>query len=161
MKKVIEIRKNGTKRVYFQNEKPSRVQAQFQKECDVNEILKKYKKTGMLTHTAKTQLQYMDHTQLPDLHTAMIQLTTAQQTFDALPAELRKRFANSPAEMYEFLANPDNNEEAVKLGLKVRIEPGPIDKSAGNKAKGRVSPTPTPEPTPTLTKTKPAPNDDD
>lgn len=160
MQKIITKRANGTKRVIFRNEKPSRVQAQFQKECDVNEILKKYKATGMLTHVAKTQIQYMDHTQLPDLHTAMIQLTTAQQAFDALPAELRKRFANSPAEMYEFLANPENNEEAVKLGLKVRIEQtGPIEKSAGNKGKARVSPTQNPETTPTKSKT--ASNDDD
>lgn len=140
--KHIEIRKNGTKRVYTTNSQVSKTEQQFAKECDVNEIMRKFMKTGQVTHLAKHQGQFVDVSEIPDLHTAMIQVAAAQQTFDLLPAELRKRFGNSPVNMVEFLQDPSNDDEAVKLGLKVRkpgldvpVQPEPSDSAVAKSSK--------------------------
>jgi len=34
-----------------------------------------------------------------------------------LPADLRARFDNDPAQLIQFLENSDNKDEAIKLGL--------------------------------------------
>jgi hypothetical protein len=35
----------------------------------------------------------------------------------ALPADLRARFSNNPEELINFLDNPENKDEAIRLGL--------------------------------------------
>lgn len=134
---IITLRPNGSKRIQTVNTEPSKTQQQFAKECDVNEIIRKYIKTGQISHLAKNQGVYADVSEIPDLHSAMMQVSQAQQAFDSLPAELRKRFGNSPVAMVEFLSNPMNDDEAIELGLKtkkpgldVTIQPEPTPKEA-------------------------------
>jgi phage internal scaffolding protein len=43
----------------------------------------------------------------------------ADENFMRLDAKVRSRFNNSPQEFLEFFANPDNTEEAVRLGLAI------------------------------------------
>lgn len=64
------------------------------------------------------QGQFADVSEIPDLLEAIKTVTSAQQTFDELPAELRRKFGNSPVNMVEYLQDPSNDIEAVKLGLK-------------------------------------------
>lgn len=118
--KIIQLRKNGTRRVFTNNKEISKTDQSFVKECDINEIIKKFNKTGQIAHLAKNQGAFADISEIPDLLEAMSTVTTAQQTFNFLPAELRKRFGNSPVEMVNFLQDTRNDEEAIKLGLKVR-----------------------------------------
>ena len=115
--KVIELRSNGTKRVYTVNNEPSMTDQQFKDDCDVNFIVDKFTKTGHLTHLAKFQGMYADVSEIPDLAEAIQTVTIAQTAFDALPAELRSRFGNSPVNMVEFINDVNNKEEAIKLGL--------------------------------------------
>lgn len=126
--KVIETRKNGSKRVYTKftedeilHQKVKMADQSFKEECDVNVILSRYMKTGQLIHVNTRTGVYADVSEIPDLMGAMTQVQHAQQAFDDLPAEIRKRFNNSPVEMINFLQDPRNDEEAIKLGLKVRI----------------------------------------
>lgn len=116
--KKIEVRKDGKKRVYTVNEEPSKTDQSFQTECDVNHIVQKYLKTGRINHLARMQGQFADVSEIPDLLEAIKTVTSAQQTFDELPAELRRKFGNSPVNMVEYLQDPSNDIEAVKLGLK-------------------------------------------
>lgn len=115
--KKIELRPNGTKRVYTVNNEPSMTDQQFKDDCDVNFIVDKFTKTGNLTHLAKFQGMYADVSEIPDLPQAMQIVSTAQTAFDTLPAELRSRFGNSPVNMVEFINNESNRDEAIKLGL--------------------------------------------
>jgi len=39
------------------------------------------------------------------------------QSFRELPAEIRNRFRNDPEELLRFTENPQNRDEAIKLGL--------------------------------------------
>jgi len=95
----------------------SRTQQQFKQECDVNHILAKYKKTGMISHLNKHQGQFGDFSNLEDYQTSLIKLQTAQESFNALPSELRSKFQNDPAQLIAFLSDPKNKEEAKKYNL--------------------------------------------
>jgi phage internal scaffolding protein len=97
--------------------KPSRTKQEFRDECDVNNILKKYKNTGLLTHMREHAGAYDDFTSFEDYHSSMNKLLEAQEAFDALPATLRKKFNNDPGQFIEFVTNKDNLEEMRDLGL--------------------------------------------
>lgn len=88
------------------------------KECDMNHILRQYQATGMVRHAKEHEGKYDDVTS-QDFQSAMFIVTEAQQMFDSLPANMRKRFANSPAEFMDFVHNPANKEEMLKMGVLV------------------------------------------
>ena len=96
-------------------------QQQFKEECDVNNILAKYRKTGLVTHLSKHQGKFGDFSSLEDYQTSIGKIQEAQQSFLQLPSELRSKFENDPAKLIEFLSDANNDEEAVKYGLKVKI----------------------------------------
>lgn len=64
---------------------------------------------------------YGDHSDMPDLRTALDRLQIAQEMFNALPADIRSRFRNDPIQLHEWVSQPANAEEAVKIGLLSRI----------------------------------------
>lgn len=96
-------------------DEPSMAQQHFKDECDVNNILRKYESTGLVTHVANGTPSYGDFSSVLEFQQAQNILIEAQDAFDALPASLRKRFDNDPAVMLEFIENPDNREEAENL----------------------------------------------
>lgn len=98
-------------------DEPSMAQQHFKDECDVNNILRKYESTGLVTHVANGTPSYGDFSSVLDYQQAQNILIEAQDAFVALPASLRKRFDNDPSLMLQFIENPDNREEAEKLGL--------------------------------------------
>ena len=103
----------------FQTTGESMTQQQFKAECDVNNILAKYKRTGMLSHIQKHQGNFGDFSSIEDYQTSLGKLMQAQQSFESLPSELRAKFENDPAQLISFLSDEKNNAEAVKLGLKI------------------------------------------
>lgn len=115
--KVITIRKNGSKRITTIINEPSKTDPSFKDDCDVNNIIDRFTKTGQLTHINSRQGQYGDFSQVPDLLTALTTINDANTMFDSLSAKIQKRFQNSPALLMEFLNDPSNEEEAIKLGF--------------------------------------------
>jgi len=97
-------------------EEPTRAQQHHKDECDINVILERFGKTGHLPVNAISGT-YGDFSGVHDYHTAINTLIAAEGEFAALPAHLRQRFANDPANLIQFLDNPDNQAEAEKLGL--------------------------------------------
>lgn len=92
----------------------------LQSEKDTNNmqlIMDKYAKTGVLDSFSNKELRYGDQTQVPDYHTAQNQIARAHELFDSLDAKVRARFQNDPAKMIEFIADGENYHEALKLGL--------------------------------------------
>lgn len=102
----------------------------MQAECDVNKIMSKYEKTGMLTHVNKFPGNYGDFTEATDYHTSLLQVMEAQEAFDALPATVRSRFQNNPGKFLEFAENPDNLDQMVEMGLATAVEAAPEPKPA-------------------------------
>ena len=105
------------------NEEDSLTEHAQAQEADVNYIMDKYKKTGHLPVLRAEGGTYSDITQVPDLASALETVTKAQEAFDALPAHIREKFGNSPVLMTNFLSDPKNLPEAVKLGLAEEIAP--------------------------------------
>jgi phage internal scaffolding protein len=103
----------------FTGEK-SRTKQSHAKECDINNIMAKFQKTGVLQHTSKYQGQYGNITSI-DFKEAMDIVVNGQNMFDELPSSIRNRFANDPAQFMDFMQNPENDPEitaeAVRLGL--------------------------------------------
>lgn len=91
-------------------------QQQFKEECDINNIMEKFGMTGLIPQNP-LEPQYGDFSGVYDYHTALNAISSAVEQFDALPATLRARFDNNPANLIDFMENPDNRSEAEKLGL--------------------------------------------
>lgn len=86
-------------------------------ECDINNIVSKYQKTGLLDHVQKHGPQYGDMSSSHDFTEAMNLVTEAQSMFEELPSSIRKKFNNDPTEFLDFVAEPENRDEMVILGL--------------------------------------------
>jgi len=97
-------------------EEPSLAQQHYKDECDINNILRQFNITGLLPESPLSP-RYGDFTGIGDYHTALNRVIAAQDEFEALPAQIRARFDNDPAQLIEFLQNSDNRPEAEELGL--------------------------------------------
>ena len=97
-------------------EEPSLAQQHHKDECDINNILRQFNITGLLPESPLSP-RYGDFTGIGYYHTALNRVIAAQDEFDALPAQIRARFDNDPAQLIEFLENSDNRPEAEELGL--------------------------------------------
>lgn len=95
----------------------SKTVASAQAECDINNILAKYKKTGLIEHARQHVGHYGDFTGIQDYQTSLNQVMAAQAMFMSLPASLRSRFSNDPGQFLDFVINPANEAELIKLGL--------------------------------------------
>ena len=91
-------------------------QQQFKDECDINNIMEKFGMTGLIPQSPLTA-NYGDFSGINDYHTALNAIIAAEEQFDALPANIRSRFENDPANLIDFMENPDNRNEAEKMGL--------------------------------------------
>lgn len=96
---------------------PSRTKQSFKDECNINTILHKYQKTGLVDHVAKHAGRYDDLGSSADYHTALNTVLAARESFESLTSSIRSKFFNDPASFLEFVQNPDNHAELVKLGL--------------------------------------------
>lgn len=115
--KITTHPKTGRVHVETVNNEPSLTQQQFKDECDINNIINRFAKTGEFLHLTSKVGQYADFSGITDYHFMLNQVLDAQSAFDSLPATLRQRFSNDPGELIQFLQNPNNTEEAIKLGL--------------------------------------------
>ena len=91
--------------------------------CNINNLMAKYEKTGILEHVSENPGQYLDLVAPESYHAAMTVVAEAATAFEELPSQVRKRFANEPAAFLAFAENPDNADEMVELGLLPRVTP--------------------------------------
>jgi len=116
MKKEIEKRANGSRRVSFITDAGSVVEGHHKNEVDINNVMKKYHVTGFLESNAR-EAQYGDFTDASDFHTMKNRIIEAESDFARLPSHLRTRFNNDPGQLLSFLDDPENLSEAQELGL--------------------------------------------
>ncbi len=90
-------------------------------ECNINLIVARYVRTGCVDHLATYGSSYGFATSV-SFHEAMNVITKADQMFLDLPAEVRRRFNGEPGEFLDFVQNPENQEEMIKMGLANRRE---------------------------------------
>lgn len=97
-------------------ESPGAVQ-EFRDECDINNIMLDVGKLGYTDWLNARQGSYEDVTDV-DFRSAMDTVLRAQEAFDALPSEVRDRFANSPERFLAACHDPAMADELVRLGLR-------------------------------------------
>ena len=140
MRNVVEIRKNGSRRILQYCEGESMTKQSFKKECDINFLIGKYQKTGQLPELMKSNPVYGDFSSVPSYHEGLNIVKVADEQFGVLNSGLRKRFDNDPAKFLNFVNNPDNLDEMYKLGLaikpKVAGEPALAGSTAAELAAG-------------------------
>jgi phage internal scaffolding protein len=108
---------------------PSLTQQQFKEESDINNIVDRFMKTGHLPDPVSMP-QYVDYEGVFDFQSAMNVVRQADENFMRMDAKVRARFHNSPQEFLEFFADPNNRDEAVRLGLAVAPPPTKGDSSS-------------------------------
>ena len=113
------------------NNEPSMTQQHFKDECDINQILARYQKTGILVEPgvgSGLSPVFGDFTDVVDYQTAQNAIIDVQETFAQLPSSLRARFDNDPAALLAFLGKEENRNEAISLGL---VNPPRINNDVG------------------------------
>lgn len=98
-------------------EEGSQTQQCFKNECDINRILDKYQKTGLVTHLSDHSGAYGDYSGDLDYQTSLNFVMSAQQAFNDLPSSIRRRFENDPGKFLDFVENPENSEALIEMGL--------------------------------------------
>ena len=96
---------------------PSMTQQHFADECDINKIMAKYQRDGLVTHVAKYQGKYDDYTVMPDFQTALNTMKEAEEMFLSIPSEIRREFENDPGKFVEFATDPENIDKMREMGL--------------------------------------------
>lgn len=95
----------------------SMTQQHFLEECDINSIMAKYRSTGVFTHVQAQAAQFGDFSEVPDYQSGLNYIMEAQDLFDSLPARVRERFGNDPAQFIRFATDERNIKELRELGL--------------------------------------------
>lgn len=94
----------------------SRTKQNHAKQCDINNIMKRYHKTGLLEHSRKHSPEYGFATS-EDFNTSMNIITKANEMFEDLPSDIRTRFQNDPGQFLDFVDDENNAQEMFDLGL--------------------------------------------
>lgn len=103
--------------------------------CDIHNVLRQYSDAGLRQLITENQArgQYADLPDDLDYQNALNTIIAGNVAFASLPSATRERFHNNPAEFLEFFSNPENQDEAIKLGLATdNRPPAPADPSTGD-----------------------------
>lgn len=112
-------------------------------EVDINKIMARIQK-GQVVMASDGQPFYGDVSEYGGLQEAIMKVQEADDLFMQYPAELREKFDNDPINFVAFLENPDNYDEALKMGLvnpKPVVDAPPAPEPVGAKSKADKPPT--------------------
>lgn len=117
-----------------------RTQQSFRDECDINVLMKRFEQSGVLPSARDDVPQFADVSSM-SFESSMQQVAAVSGAFSMLDARTRARFGNDPSAMLDFLADPLNHAEAVKMGLMAEakeVEHGSSQGVAGAESVGRA-----------------------
>lgn len=107
--------------------KGDRTKQCFKDECDINKMMARYNKSGVFPMPT-SEYKYGDFAAVPDYQSALNIVISAQRSFDSLSLEVRKRFDYDPVQFLQFVNDPVNYQEGVKLGIwNKAAEPPKVD----------------------------------
>lgn len=101
----------------------SRTKQSFGDDTNINNIMARFIQTGLVDFVNEHQGHYGDVTGW-QFHDAMNIVARSQEMFEALPASIRARFNNDPATFLDFVDNPENDAEAIAMGIMKAPEKG-------------------------------------
>lgn len=92
--------------------------------------MRRFGLTGVLPSGVR-QPTYGDFVGVSDYQSALAVIESADESFYAMPADVRARFGNDPAQFVDFCSDPANLSEMRKLGLAVPETPEPLPPGTG------------------------------
>lgn len=106
---------------------PSMTKQEFKAECDINNIIKQFSATGMVRHVSARAAEgrYEDLPDPQDFQESLAIIQQATEAFMTLPAKIRDRFHQEPAEFLAFVSDPSNIDEMRTLGIANPLAPAP------------------------------------
>lgn len=137
--KIITTHKSPSGRILRRSVKsvnnlPSETQQQFAEECNINNIMATYRRTGQINHLNRSKGIYQELAEFPpSFAEAMEIVATGKAAFGDLPSHVRSRFEHDPQKFIDFLGNPANREEAEKLGILEKAQLQKNDLNESNK----------------------------
>lgn len=84
-------------------------------EVDINKIIARHKVSGI--PLPPQNVRFGDATNVLSYEAGLASVAAAREMFSRLPARIRARFENEPANLLAFMADEANLEEAMQLGL--------------------------------------------
>lgn len=96
---------------------PSLTRQEFAEECDINVLMERYESTGVISHVNRAQPMFLDTTEYPTLQGAMDLFRQAAESFNGLPAKVRREFENDPQKFVDFASDPANVARLREWGL--------------------------------------------
>lgn len=128
---------NRPPNVKSRNSLPSLTLQQFRDECDINNLVERYNRTGTFYNALDCagrmvrMPQFGDFSDLGDFREQQQKILDIYDHFQTLPSKIRERFNNNPAFFVEFVGDEKNLDECVQLGLLARpkkVDPvAPVD----------------------------------
>lgn len=97
---------------------PSLTRQEFADECDINNIMRSYERTGVINWFSQRPPAFVDFTSVPtSLMEFMSQMHDAENAFMQLPADVRKMMDNDPVKFVDYAADPKNIDQMRAWGL--------------------------------------------
>jgi len=112
------------------------------KSTDINEILNRFQKTGLMDHVQQNEPAFADVTGY-DFQTNQNTVATIQSMFNELPASVRQEFDHDPQKYIEHIAVQDNIED-MKDGVidnpiaETTQDSSPVEDSSAPPTEGKV-----------------------
>lgn len=97
----------------------SKTKQSFKDEVNINSIIRRFQSTGELPLDGPSNPKYADVSNLPSYQDSLNYVNYAQEQFNSLSSEIRERFDNNPGKYLEFVSDPKNVQELIKLGLAI------------------------------------------
>lgn len=85
--------------------------------CDINNILKQYQRTGIISHVQAARPTYEDLPSDLDFQSALSLVSEASEAFDALPSKVRHHFNNDPSLFLAAFQDPRQADQLREFGL--------------------------------------------
>lgn len=120
---------------------PGRTKQAHKQECDINFVLQRYAKTGVLPQLIKENPAFGDFSEVQDYQTSLEIVAKAKMQFQGLPAPVRRRFGEDAAAFLAFAQDPRNQDEMVRMGLAKAKETAPEAPASPRGASKKGAPT--------------------
>lgn len=102
---------------YSEDEKVSIVEQHHKDSCDINNIVNKYMKHGVVPADRSAFAQYGDFSQVKSFGEMMVKMREASQSFMTLPAEVRAHFENDAARFLDAFSDPNQQKYLLDHGI--------------------------------------------
>lgn len=109
--------------------KPSLTKKSLKDEVNINSIMARYETCGIIEHLNEKTPHYGDYSEMPNYQNSLDKIIQANESFNSLPAQIRKQFDNDPAEFVEFCSNPENLPKLREMGLAEPLPQTPTEVS--------------------------------